>query len=178
MSVSQHGGAFGLTDDYKYGRAFEQIATVPPFAGNATGTHKVGGAYIERAVSVAFKLVTNGTAGTRTGLVQYLDQSGVVFSGSAMPFTIAASKTVELIFDSGANPGGVNDGPVQITSLPGRFLQPTYSVVVSVLGGLAGDAVTNVRILLEKFSTAPEDYAPGQGGDRGDLIQELTEQAS
>lgn len=171
-----HGGAFGLTDDYQYGRAFEQIVTVPPFLGNAVGTYKVGGAYVERVESVAFKLVTVGGAGTRTGLVQFLDQGGVVFSGSVMPFTIAAGKTVELVFDTGANPGGVNDGAVQITSLPGRFLQPTYSVVVSVIGGLVADHVTNVRILTEKFSTSPRDFAPGQGDERGSLAQDLAEE--
>lgn len=173
MNRQNHGGAFGLVREFAYGRAFPQLVTLDPFAGNVTGTYDVGGAYQERVTSVAFQLVTVGGAGTRFGVVELLDQGGVPFSGSAMPFTIAAGHTVTLVFDVDANPGGLNNGPIQVTSLPAPFLEPTYAVRISVNGGLAADTVSNVRILTEKFSTAPADYAPGQGGDHGSLIHEL-----
>lgn len=170
-----HGGAFGLVREFAYGPAFPQLVTLDPFAGNATVTYKVGGTYTERVTSVAFRLVTVGGAGTRSGVVKILDQGGVVFSGASMPFTIAAGKTVDLVFDVDANPGGVNDGPIQVTSLPAPFLAATYSVELSVLGGLAADTVSNVRILSERFSTSPRDYAGGQGREHETREQHLAE---
>lgn len=168
-----HGGAFGLVREFAYGPAFPQLVPLADFAGNTVGTYKVGGAYIERVTSVSFRLECVGGAGTRFGVVRLLDQGGVAFSGAAMPFNAAAGQTVDLVFDAGANPGGVNALSPQVTSLPAPFLEPTYSVEISVTGGLAADTVSNVRILAEKFSTSPADYSPGQGGAPHNRAHEL-----
>jgi len=175
VSMYAHGGAFGLVREFAYGPAFPQLVTLDNFAGNTVGTYDVGGSYIERVTSVAFRLHCVGGAGTRFGVVELLDQGGVVFSGSAMPFTVAAGQTVDLVFDAGANPGGVSALSPQVTTLPAPFLEPTYSVRISVTGGLAADTVSNVRILTEKFSTSPADYAPGQGGDEHHRLHELAD---
>jgi hypothetical protein len=174
--MQAHGGAFGLVREYAYGRAFPQLVTIPDFLGNTTGTYKVGGAYVERVTSVSFSLQAVGGAGTRSGAVRLLDQGGVTFSGSVMPFTVAAGNTSVLVFDLDANPGGAANSAIQVTSLPAPFLEPTYAVQIAVLGGLVADHVTHVRILTEKFSTAPADYSPGQGGEGHDWMQELAEQ--
>jgi hypothetical protein len=160
-----HIGAFGLTGEYAYGRAFETLKALASFQGNGTATYNIGGTYVERLRSVSFSLQAVGGAGVRTPIVDFLDQGGVVFSGAASPFTVAAGSTSIVTFAVEVNEAGANDAPRIVVPLPYQFLQPTYSMRITISGGLVADNVTAVRVLTEQFSTAPADFAPGQGGD-------------
>lgn len=155
-------GAYGLVSDYRYGRAFEQLVSLDTFAGNATRTYKIGGTYIERIVSVAFQVVAVGAA-TRLPQVALLDAEGVTFSGAVSAFNITAGLTSEFVFAADAFSAGANGSAFITTPLPMPFLQPGYSLVLSVGAGVVADTVSRIRLLTQKFSTAPEDFAPGQG---------------
>lgn len=155
-------GAYGLVSEYRYGRAFEQLERIPNFAGNATGTYKVGGTYVERVASVAFTVTAVGAA-TRIPNVQLLDEEGIAFSGAAAAFNVTAGLTSRFVFAFGTFEAGANGAAFITTPLPMPFLQPTYSVAINITAGVVADTVSNVRILTQKFSTAPEDFPPGQG---------------
>lgn len=162
MTLPPGVGAYGLVTDYRYGRAFEQLERLPNFAGNATGSYRIGGTYVERVASVAFQVAAVGAA-TRTPIVDLLDEEGNVFSGAAASATITAGVTSIFVFAFDAFAAGAANAPRIVTPLPMPFLQPTYSLRISVAAGLVADTVSGVRILAQKFSTAPQDFPPGQG---------------
>ncbi len=160
---NQHIGAYGLAEGYVYGRAFDQLVKLPNGAGNVTYDYAIGGTYVERLTSVSFQLAAAAGGGVRTPVLDFLDGEGVIFSGSASPFTIAATNTSTVTFAVGVNEGGANNSPRIVVPLVPTFLQATYTVRLSFINGAAGDAVTAIRILTTKFSTAPADFSPGQG---------------
>lgn len=155
-------GAYGLVGEYVYGRAFPTLVNQANFLGNGTSQYKIGGTYVERIQSVALRLAAVG-AGNRRAVVDFLDQSGVVFASSASPYVVTAGVTSIIVFSASVNVAGADDSPRITVPMPQPFLQPTYSVLITILGGLVADGVTNVRILTERFSTAPADFSPGQG---------------
>lgn len=152
---------FGLVNPFHYGPAWQDRQTIPGFAGNVTGRYVVGGAYQERIIAVSFTLTCVGGAGTRLGLVELVDGGGAVLAAAVSPFNVSAGNHSRLTFVYDGSAGGANDAAAITGVLPGVFLQGDDAVVVSVLGGLAADSVSDVRIVTEKFSTAPDLYAPG-----------------
>ena len=78
-------------------------------------------------------------------------------------FTVAAGNTTGFTFTPQGNPAGANNLAAVCDPLPSLFLLPGWSVVLSVVGGLAADTVSEVRLQSEKFSTSPRDFPPGQG---------------
>ena len=119
-----HIGAFGIVDEYAYGRAFPQLVNLPGFAGNVTGTYAIGGTYIERIEAVTFALTTVGGAGVRVPVVDFLDQGGVVFAGAGAPFTLAAGFTTIYTFALDSNDSGFANAPRMISPITPHFLQP------------------------------------------------------
>lgn len=157
------GSTFGLVDQFHYGRAFTELEKLADFLGNATETYKIGGQYIERLVAVHLKVAAVGGAGVRHAAVSMQDEGGVPIATVVSTFSVAAASTTEFTFTEDGNPAGANNLAAVCDALPSLFLLPGWSVVLSVNGGLVADAVTQVRILTEKFSTSPRDFPPGQG---------------
>lgn len=154
--------AYGLVADYRYGPAAPFVTRPTNFAGNANKDYVIGGTYVERPQAVSFQLVTVG-AGTRFGSVAFLDEGGAVLAQAVQAFSLSAGKTSQLTFAVGLQQGGANDAAGMCCALPAMFLYPTYTVRLSVLGGLAADTASAVRIITDRFSTDPELYAPGIG---------------
>lgn len=157
------GSTFGLVEDFHYGRAFTEPVKLNPFAGNVSSTYKVGGLYVERFAAVHMRVAAVGGAGVRHAAVTFEDEGGVPVATVVSTFTVAAASTTEFTFTEGGNPAGANNLAAVCDALPSLFLQPGWSVVLSVVGGLAADTVDQVRVQTEKFSTSPRDFPPGQG---------------
>jgi hypothetical protein len=157
------GSTFGLVEDFHYGRAFTELIRLEGFPGNASNTHKIGGQYIERPVAVYFKLQAVGGAGVRYASVEFQDEQGINFARVLSSFTVAAGNTSEFTFAVGSSAAGANNLAAILDALPELFLQPGYGVRLSAVGGLAADTATHVAIMVERFSTSPRDFPPGQG---------------
>ncbi len=172
MDSAPSAGAFGLVKPFAYGPAFEQEFRLENFAGNLTGTRNVIGNYAERLASLSLTLTCVGGAGVRFGLVSLLDQDGIAVGAVSSPFSVAAGFASRLSFTLGGDSGGAANAAAITTGLPNIFLPPAYSIVVSVTGGLAADTVSNLRGIVDRFSTAPPDYPPGSGDDPGRMMGE------
>lgn len=155
--------AWGVVADYRYGSAAQWLATLPDFAGNVTEDYPIGGSYVERTVAVSATVVAVGGATTRFLVVELLDQSGVPVAASQSPYGTTAGHTSRQTLTVNAQQGGAQDAAAIIGSLPGIFMQPSYALRLSVLGGVAADTISDIRILTDRFSTAPQEFPPGQG---------------
>lgn len=157
--------AYGLVGDFAYGPAAPYIHRPATFAGNVNKDVDIGGTYVERVTAVSFTLVNGADVGSRYASVAFLDESGVALAQAVAPFATAATITTRYTFAVGAQQGGAANLAAITTALPAIFLQATYKVRLSVVGGFAADAVSAVRVLTDRFSTDPSLYAPGIGSE-------------
>ena len=167
MAAMPSGATFGLVQDFEYGPAFEQLVTLSDFTGDRSESYGIGGLYVERVRSVAFEVQAVGGVTQRFALVELQDQGGVTFAAAQSPYYADAGHTSRFVFAVGIQQAGFTNAPVILAPLPEAFLQPTYSVKISLVVGVVADLVTQVRILTEKFSTSPRDFPPGQGPENG-----------
>jgi hypothetical protein len=122
-----------------------EVIPMPNHAGNAVTT-EAASVFWERIEAVTFTLVTNGTAGNRRARVRWFAGESVPFAAVVSPATVPASTTSILSFVRDTQAAGAAADPTIVGILPELWLLPKWSVVVDLVGGLAGDAVSNVRI--------------------------------
>lgn len=161
------GSTFGIVRPFSFGRAFTAYPTVASFAGNASGTYKAADGYIERLVAVSFLLTAVGGATARNGRVSIEDQAGGILGQAVAAFTVAAGNASQLTFGVGLDDSGANNLGSIVAPLPDVQLAQGFKVVVDVIAGLAADTVGTVRLTVERFSSSPRDFPPGQGPELG-----------
>lgn len=151
----------GLTSEFAHGRAFSEVVPVANPAAGAGFTYTVSGSYWERLAALAFTLVTDGNAANRQVLVTVKDGSGAMLGAVSSGGTQAASLTRLYSFLPNVNSAQTVVNTTFISPLPLMFLQPEFTVVVSIASVQAGDQVSAIRVYREAFDTGPEGYPLG-----------------
>lgn len=162
------GSTFGIVRPAQYGRAFTAYPSLAGGAGNLTFTYKAATGYIERLVALSFLLTCVGGATARNGRVSIEDASGRIFGQNVSPFTVAGGSASQLTFGVGVEPAGANNLASIVAGLPDVQLAQGFIVVVDVLNGLAADTVGTILFTVERFSSSPRDFPPGQGPEVGE----------
>jgi hypothetical protein len=152
---------YGLTRLLGHGHAFSQVLpqTKPAAGGGFTYTND--GSYWEIIDLIAFRLVTGGNAANRQVLLTIKDGGGVALA--TLP--AASVQTASLTWDYTWSPEFSNFNTVVATAvtspLPLIFLQPQFSVVVTIGAVDAADQISNIRLYAERFVTGNEGYLLG-----------------
>lgn len=162
------GSTFGIVRPYAYGRAFTAYPRVTGAAGNVAVTYKPATGYIERLVALSFLFTAVGGATARNPRVSIEDAAGAIFGQSVAAFTVAAGSASQLTFGVGLNDAGANNLGSIVAPLPDVQLAQGFIVVVDVINGLAADTVGTVLLTVERFSSSPRDFPPGQGPEVGE----------
>jgi len=151
----------GLTSEFAHGRAFSEVVAVTNPAAGAGFTYTVGSAYWERIAAVSFTLVSDGNAANRQVLLAFKDGSGANIASTASGGTQAASLTrlYSFVPNQGTAPALI--GTTFLAPLPVLFLQPGFSMVVSITSVQAGDQLSAIRVYREAFDTGPQGYPVG-----------------
>lgn len=133
-------------------RAFgrPQVVGLPGFAGNSSVSHKAS-RLTELVQAVTFKLVTNGTPGNRLGRVGFYAEDTLPFAEVVAPFVVTASLTSRLTFAVDVNQGGAAGAASIIGELPPLILNPGYTIKLDVIGGLAGDTVSEAKLTVQQL---------------------------
>jgi hypothetical protein len=116
--------------------------------GNLTITQAVpdpGAWYI---VSIAFRVVTDGTVATRTPVVTITDGSGANIAAAAAGYGITASSTADYAYTAGLSEWDQSNNAVASGPAPSMPLAAGDSIVISLGAGVVGDAISRVRIVL------------------------------
>lgn len=109
--------------------------------------------YVWRFLSVRATIVTDANVAARELTVQYLDANGNVFDEARGGTTIAASKTVSVVFSAfQPTASGANDSWA-IVPLHPVFLEGGLSVRVHVVNVQAADQLSAIRTYAEQFFT-------------------------
>lgn len=157
------GSTFGLVNPFHYGRAFQQRVPLANVAGNAVASYKIGGGYYERIVLVSFKITAAAGGSNRFGRVRYLGPEGTPYADIATQLGVAPSGSSQITLGIGLPSMSTSGLPTTINGLPVPFMQPGDSLEISAFNGAAGDVLSGIRVVTERFSTSPRDFPPGQG---------------
>ena len=110
--------------------------------------------------AVSFKLVTSGAAANRTAVVTVTDGLGAVVYAVSAPAVQTATTTVQYSFGNlvpsfGTLALGFMGGPFPQGKLPENL-----TLTVSFTNGVAGDLVTNGRLIVRQWPTRHDYWRP------------------
>ena len=144
------------------GRAFVDRLTPAAPASGSSLTIKLDANYQWRPLSVRFQLDTSASVGNRWVTVDYCDPDGNVFLRNGMAKVFAASTVAQgYDFNYQRDAGEWAAGTDVLNPLAGIFLPAGWNIVVNIAGVLAGDTITKVFCLFEKWVTGSSDDLGG-----------------
>lgn len=151
----------GLTSEFAHGRAFSEVVPIANPAAATGFTYKVGGSYWERIASLAFVLTSDGNAANRAVLLVVKDGTGAVVATQPTAAVQVASKAYTYSYQRYATTATDATNLVNLQAAPDIFLQPEFSIVVTVGSVQVGDQISAIRLYMERFDTGPEGYPLG-----------------
>lgn len=151
----------GLTSEFAHGRAFSEVAPLADPAVATGFTYTVSGAYWERLAALAFVLTTDGNAANRAVLMRVKDATGATIATQPSAAVQVASKVYTYTYQPYATVATDTVNLVNLQPVPTCFLQPEFSVVVSIGAVQVGDQITAIRVYRERFDTGPQGYPLG-----------------
>lgn len=128
----------------------EYVQGIAP-AANVAFTGTVAGGFYERLVTVFCRLVTDATVADRQVYLEYRDADGNRYGIAGAPVTQSASATNDYAFQGFV---GQSDWPVDDTvlvTLPPILMLPTFSWRLVIDNGQAGDQLSRIRFVRERF---------------------------
>lgn len=145
----------GLTSDYSHGRGYSEVFPITSPAVAVGFTYNVTGQFWERVAGLSFVLTSDGNAANRSVLLTVKDGTGAAIDAIPPAAVQVASKVYTYTYAPNATP--VNDtlGLVNQQRSPSMFLQPLYSLVVTLTAAQAGDQISAIRLYRERFDTGP-----------------------
>lgn len=153
----------GLLDSFDYGRGFvEPIYPDDPPAGQSFG-YQFPGQYDSRLQFVTVQLKTDGTAGNRLLTIDYLDGNGVALTRDGIAVLIPSGSTQLYLGQSGRGESSAVAGAPIWFPLCGRFGKPGQSISITVTGIQAGDQLSGIVLVFERFPNDPAGYPEGEG---------------
>lgn len=151
----------GLTSEFAHGRAFSEVAPLADPAAGAGFTYTVSGSYWERIAALSFVFTTNGNAANRAVVLKVKDGSGATLVAVPSAAVQVASKAYTYSYWGDQAPVNDTVNLVNAQPVPMIFLQPEFTVVVSVGAIDAGDQISAIRVYRERFDTGPQGYPLG-----------------
>lgn len=155
----------GLTSEFAHGRAFSEVVAVTSPSAGAGFTYTVGGNYWERISALSFVFTTNGNAANRAVVLKVKDGSGATLVAVPSAAVQIASKAYTYSFWGQQTPVNDTVNLVNAQPMPHIFLQPEFTIVVTIGAVDAGDQVSAIRVYREAFDTGPQGYPIGLVGE-------------
>jgi hypothetical protein len=161
------GGVYAETIDtgatVSFLRAFgpPDVISVPDFAGNSSTIVGADG-FWTLVRSVSLHLATTAAAADRLARLSWQAEDVHPFAQVVSPFAVQASHASEISFVADAQQAGAANAAAIVVGLPELVLLPGWTLTVDVVAGVAGDAVTGVRVYLQRYQLVElVDLLPG-----------------
>lgn len=133
----------------------EPVAVAVPAAGGQWA-HKVDGRYLTRLLAVTFTLVTSAVVANRFPAVNLTDNNGRLITSVPAGGTVVASSTLNVFLTTGAPAYAFGASGGTFGFLPDLLVPGDYSWGSAVSGMDAGDQLSGVVLLVQRF---PNDAA-------------------
>lgn len=151
----------GLTLPFSHGRVLASIPAVDSPAAGAGLTITISPRYWERAMSLAFRLVTDGNAATRQVTLTLVDEDGITLDAIIPNGTQITALTRDYVFSINQSTQNALVGGVFVSPLFQQFLRPQWALVVGITNVQVGDQISRVRWNRDRFITGPGGYEIG-----------------
>lgn len=168
----------GLTRTIGHGRAFTQLQTVTTPAAGAGFTYTNNGKYWELIDSLSFQMVTGGNAANRQVLATIKDGGGVQLAAFPSASVQTASLTWQYTFLPNIDTFNTVVSLNVVSPMAEIFLQPMFSLAVTVGAVDAADQISNIRLYTQRFVTGPQGYMLGVVDTDSDEFEELVRTTS
>lgn len=133
----------------------EPVEVTPPAKGSASWNYTVKGPEYALLYSVAFKLTTSATTGTRYLNLTLTDAAGRIFQKDDLSLGVAASTIIHCYAAIGKQQS-IEASGTSTTPIPAYFVPPGWQFGAEVAGVQAGDVFSEIYLLLHKV---PSDNA-------------------
>ena len=110
---------------------------------------------------VAFRLVSDGNAANRQVSLVIADGGGIALATLPAASVQIATKTYDYTWSTDLDTFNAVVSNAITSPLPAIFLQPEFTVAVSVGSVQAGDQISRVRLYAQQFVTGPQGYLLG-----------------
>src|SRR5882724_249907 len=128
----------------------------PNPAAGAQWAHKADGRFLTRLLAVTFTLVTSAVVANRFPAVNLTDSNGKLVTSAPAGGTVVASSTLNVFLTTGAPAYAFGAAGGTFGFLPDILVPPDYSWSSVVSGMDAGDQLSAVVLLVQRF---PNDAA-------------------
>ena len=136
-----------------WGGGFQELVPGTSPAAGADFTQLIDGRYTTRPLSVFARLVTDGNAANRELVLEYRNDQNVRFAVAGAPVTVAASTTTDYYFGTHlGQPDWPADSTILVPLAP-VFLRAGWNLRLHVVSAQAGDQLSRISILWERYST-------------------------
>jgi hypothetical protein len=144
----------GLGLPFGHGREFQDFIDLTAPAAGANKAFVIPGEFRMRVVAAKAQLDTDANAANRLLSLDFIGQRGTTYVRNAAPVLVAAS-TVAQVFQWSAqrDVSEWNSGTPVFVPLQPLFLEPGMVVQFTVDSKQAGDALTALSLVVEKWPT-------------------------
>jgi hypothetical protein len=145
-----------MTDAPSYAVGWQEPVYIPNPAAGSSFTYTADGRYYERVVALSFALTTSAVVANRFAQMYLEDTNGTVITSVPCGATVVASQTLDVFLtnDAPSYSNGASGGTFGL--IPGILIPPGWKWVCTVSGQDAGDTVTQIVALVQRF---PNDAA-------------------
>lgn len=112
-----------------------------------------------RLIGIFVRLTPDANAANREVTIEYRDQNGNVYARNGAAVTVPASDTTEFYFSAFRTTDEWEVNSTVLVQLDPIIIPPGHSFNIVVVNVQAGDTLTRLRYLVEKFySPSADDY--------------------
>lgn len=149
--------AYALTQPVQAGLGFQDPLNIANPGANTNVVYPIDGRGLRRLVSLVFTLHTDANVANRYVTVEYVGGDGLAFSVNAAGVVVTAGTSAQRYAGTlGRGQAEWATGTDILFPLEALFLHPGDSLQILVANKQAGDTLTNIRGVLERY---PLDYA-------------------
>lgn len=127
-----------------------EVVPLDDFAGNGNASEAVTG-FWEEVLAVSFVLTADANVATRLPRLSFLADEAVPYAQIIAPFGRAAAGASRFTFAVDVEQAGSLSAASILAPLPRLLLLPGWGVLVDVLAGVAGDAITGGRVCRQRY---------------------------
>ena len=151
----------GLTEEFGYGRGYDEIVKgITPAAG-AQFSYKIQGQYSTRLLSIIFTIVTDANVANRAVTVDFADPEDSVWASNGYGAVITASTTQKHSGQIDRTVGEWASGTTIFFPISDLFIDPGNKIRINVANIQATDALSAIVMVLERFPTGNRGYPEG-----------------
>lgn len=149
---------FSLSEPYGLGRAFQQVVRgVSPAAG-AVFSLPMDPNYKSRLLGCVFTLTTDANVANRYATVEAEDSDGNPFSVNAAGVVVTANTTQRFVGSMFRGEGEWAGNTDVLFPLAPIFLEGGIVLKINVANVQAGDTLTAIKLVFDRFPTNPQDF--------------------